>query len=93
LSARVSQCASDRNELVPDIEAISETVGCPETVLADNGYLNEDSVRQLEGDADEPKMNVLVSVHAEAKHIRRKHDFRRAQARSSNHRGSRFTKW
>jgi transposase len=76
LSARVSQCASDRNELVPDIEAIPATIGCPETVLADNGYLDEDSVRRLEGDEDEPKMNVLVSVHTEAKHIRRKHDFR-----------------
>jgi transposase len=76
LSARVSQCASDRNELVADIEAIPGSIGCPETVLADNGYLNEDSVRRLEGDADEPKMNVLVSVHAEAKQLRRKHDFR-----------------
>jgi transposase len=76
LSARVSQCASDRNELVPDVDAIPETIGCPETVLADNGYLDEGSVRRLEGDEDEPKMNVLVSVHAEAKHIRRKHDFR-----------------
>jgi len=76
LSARVSQCASDRNELVPDIEAIPETIGCPETVLADNGYLDEDSVRRLEGDGTEPKMNVLVSVHAEAKQLRRKHDFR-----------------
>ena len=76
LSARVSQCASDRNELVPDIEAIPESIGCPETVLADNGYLDEDSVRRLEGDRAEPKMNVLVSVHAEAKQLRRKHDFR-----------------
>jgi len=76
LSARVSQCASDSNELVPDIEGIPESIGCPDTVLADNDYLDEDSVRRLEGDADDPKMNVLVSVHAEAKHIRRKHDFR-----------------
>jgi len=76
LSARVSQCASDRNELVADIEAIPESIGCPETVLADNGYLNESSVRRLEGDADVPMMNVLVSVHAEAKHLRRTHDFR-----------------
>jgi len=76
LSARVSQCASDSNELVPDIEAVPESLGRPETVLADNGYLDEDSVRRLEGDADDPKMNILVSVHAEVKHICRKHDFR-----------------
>jgi len=76
LSTRVSQCASDRNELVPDIEAIPESIGCPAIVLADNGYLNESSVRRLEGDADVPKMTVLISVHAEARHIRRTHDFR-----------------
>jgi hypothetical protein len=76
LVARVSQCSVDRIELVPDIEAIPESIGCPETVLADNGYLDEDSVRWLEGDADEPKMNVLVSVHAQVEQVRRKHDFR-----------------
>jgi len=32
--------------------------------------------RILEGDEDEPKMEVLVSAHAEAKQLRRKHDFR-----------------
>ena len=39
-------------------------------------YLNEKEVRALEGDGEEPEMNVLVSVHAEAKQLRRKHDFR-----------------
>ncbi|MCY4559808.1 MAG: transposase [Chloroflexi bacterium] len=34
-SARVSQCASDRNELVADIAAIPAALGRPETVLAD----------------------------------------------------------
>jgi len=76
LSAYVSQCASDRNELVPGIAGISESVGQPKTVLADNGYLNEQQVRTLEGDDEAPKMNVLVSAHAEAKQMRRKHDFR-----------------
>jgi len=77
LSAHVSQCPSDRNELVASIEAIPQTLGAPETVLADNGYLNEDQVRTLEGDdPDTPRMNILVSVHAEAKHQCRKHDFR-----------------
>lgn len=76
LSAHVTQCASDRNELVPAIEGIPESVGTPETVLADNGYLNEKQVRHLEGDEEEPRMEVLVSAHAEAKQLRRKHDFR-----------------
>ena len=35
LSARVSQCASDRNELVADVAAIPAALGRPETVLAD----------------------------------------------------------
>ena len=61
---------------VAAIKGIPDSVGQPETVLADNGYLNEAQVRALEGDGEEPKMNVLVSVHAEAKQLRRKHDFR-----------------
>ena len=76
LSSHVTQCASDRNELVPAIEGIPESIGRPETVLADNGYCSEKQVRALEGDADQPQINVLVSVHAEAKQLRRKHDFR-----------------
>lgn len=76
LSAHVTQCASDRNELVPAIEGIPKSIGSPDTVLADNGYLNERQVRTLEGQDGPPKMNVLVSVHAEAKQLRRKHDFR-----------------
>jgi transposase len=50
LSAHVSQCASDRNELVESIQGIPPSLGQPETVLADNGYLNEEEVRALEGD-------------------------------------------
>ena len=40
VGARISQCASDRNDLVADIEAIPAVLGRPETVLADNGYAN-----------------------------------------------------
>lgn len=76
LGARVSQCASDRNELVADIEMIPAGVGPPATVLADNGYLNENAVRKLEGEEDDPRMEVLISVHAEEKQLRRRYDFR-----------------
>ena len=76
LSTHISQCASDRNELVENVIGIPASLGQPHTVLADNGYLNETQVRDLEGDEDEPAMNVLVSVHAEAKQLRRRHDFR-----------------
>lgn len=76
LSARISQCASDRNELAVMVNAIPHEAGAPATVLADNGYLNETQVRRLEGDGPLPAIEVLVSVHAEAKQLRRKHDFR-----------------
>ncbi len=73
LSARVSQCASDRNELVADIAAIPAALGRPETVLADNGYANGAEVAALEASGVE----VLVSTAAEGR--RRRHDFRPAR--------------
>lgn len=76
LSARIGQCASDRNELAATVNEIPHEAGTPTTVLADNGYLNETQVRALEGDGPVPAMEVLVSVHAEAKQLRRTHDFR-----------------
>lgn len=74
LGTRVAQICIDKNELVPDIHSIPQELGTPKTILADNGYLNQKQVRQLE--ADIPGVNVLVSAHAEAKQLRRKHDFR-----------------
>ena len=76
LSAHVSQRGTDHKELVSGIEGIPESIGKPKTVLADKGYLNELEVRTLEGDDEEPAMNVLVSVSAEAKQLNRKYDFR-----------------
>ena len=77
LSARVSQCASDRNELSRSVDAIPASLGRPTTVLATpQAWLNEAQVRALEGDGEAPAMEVLVSVHAEAKQLRRKHDLR-----------------
>ena len=73
LSARVSQCASVRNELVANIEAIPAALGRPETVLADNGYTNDEAVAAL-ADAE---IEALVSTAAEGR--RRTHDFRPAR--------------
>ncbi len=70
LGTRVSQCASDRNELVADVKAIPELVGKPSQVLADNGYANGDEVEELAGDS----IDVLVAVSGEDR--RRQHDFR-----------------
>ena len=74
VSARISQCASDRNDLVADIEAIPAAPGRPETVLADNGYANGAEVAALEASGIE----ALVSTSAEGR--RRTHDFRPVKA-------------
>ena len=70
LGARVSVCASDRNELVADVDAIPAAVGAAERVLADSGYATGSEVSQLEGRG----MEMLVATGAEGQ--RRRHDFR-----------------
>lgn len=70
LSAGVSQCASDRNELVAAVTKIPGVVGQPGTVLADNGYANGDEVEKLARRGVE----TLVATGAEGR--RRRHDFR-----------------
>ncbi len=75
LGARVSNCASDRNELVADIEAIPAELGLPETALADNGYANGDEVESLA----ETGIEALVATGAEGR--RRRYDFRPAKAK------------
>ena len=70
VGARVSTCASDRNELVADIGAIAADLGRPETVLADNGYANGAEVAALEAGGIEAP----VATAAEGR--RRRHDFR-----------------
>ncbi len=76
LGARVSQCASDRNELVADIEAIPAELGLPETALADNGYANGEEVESLA----ERGIEALVATGAQGR--RRPHDFRPAKAQA-----------
>ncbi len=74
LGARVSNCASDRNELVADIAAVPAALGRPGMVLADNGYATGDEVAALA----ESGIEALVAT-AGAGH-RRRHDFRPAKA-------------
>lgn len=73
LGARVSQCASDRGELVATIEAIPAALGRPQTTLADNGYAHGDEVERLA----ERGIEALVATGAAGK--RRRHDFRPAK--------------
>lgn len=70
LGSRVSQNASDRNELTADIDAIPEVLGQPDTVLADNGYATEDEVKTLEA----REIEVLVAPGRLAG--QRQYDFR-----------------
>jgi len=70
LGAGVSQCASDRNELLADIEAVPCAVGKPTCVLADNGFANEDEVVELE----KHEMEVLVAIAGGGR--QRRYDFR-----------------
>ena len=72
LGTRVSQCASDRRELVADVAAVPEAVGTPDEVLADNGYATEAEVKAL----TDRGMEVLVAVGGGDR--RRQHDFRPA---------------
>lgn len=76
LGKRISQCASDRNELVADIAAIPAALGQPETALADSGYANGNEVESLA----ERGIEVLVATGAEGH--RRTHDFRPAKAQA-----------
>ncbi|MGH6917640.1 MAG: transposase [Geminicoccaceae bacterium] len=74
LGARVSHCASDRNELGANIAAMPAAVGRPQTALADNGYANGAELERLAASGIE----VLVATGAEGR--RRRHDFRPARA-------------
>jgi transposase len=76
LGARVSQSATDKRELVADIDAIPKQIEGVHTVLGDNGFASEDTVRALQ----QRDIKVLVSVHSEAKQHPRKYDFRPQEA-------------
>ena len=70
LGTRVSRCASDRGELVADIDSVPAAVDTPTQVLADNGYATEAEVDALTGRG----LDVLVAVGGGDR--RRQHDFR-----------------
>ena len=76
LGARISQCASDRNELVADIKAVPAALGRPETVLADNGYAKGGEVESLA----EAGIETLVATATRGR--QRTHDFRPAKAQA-----------
>ncbi|MFB3106626.1 MAG: transposase [Pseudomonadales bacterium] len=73
LGHRVSQCASDRNELSADVSQIDPRVGQPSDVLADNGYANGDEV------ADVQAAGIEVLVATGRTDTEREYDFRPPQ--------------
>jgi transposase len=72
VASRVTNEASDANELAKDIAAIPEALGAPAIVLADKGYASEGPV----ADVQALSMAVLVPVTSESAVAPRRHDFR-----------------
>lgn len=58
LGNRISQCASDRQELVATVQAVPEQMGRIGSVLADNGYASGEQIDELE----RRHMEVLVAT-------------------------------
>jgi hypothetical protein len=74
LGSRITQCASDRNELEPNIKNLSEAVREVKCVLADSGYACETQVNALTSQTS--PIDVYVATGAESQTYKRKHDFR-----------------
>lgn len=74
LGSRITQCASDRNELEPNIKNLSEAASGVKYVLADSGYACETQVKALTSGTN--PMDVYVATGAESRIYERKHDFR-----------------
>ena len=70
LAARVTNHSCDKNELLPDIEAIPPSLGAPTHVLADTGYLNQHQAAPLEAQG----IDLYIATGKEGRC--RKYDFR-----------------
>ena len=73
LGARMSSSASDRRELVADVDAVPSSAGTVKEVLADNGYATGSEVAKLE----QRGIEVLVATTTQ---WRRRYDFRPPRA-------------
>lgn len=74
LGARVSDCASDANELEPDLQSIPPQLGVPAAALADCGYVNREAFARIGAAPAAPSL--YVSVHREDAHAERRYDYR-----------------
>ncbi len=78
LAARVSQCAADRHELEPTLEAIPAEAGTPNRVLVDSGYLNGPAWERV----SQRGVEVYGAVRAQASMEHRRYEFRDPEQRS-----------
>ena len=72
LGARVTNNASDNDELALDVAAVPPQVGTVVTALADAGYAAQSPIEAVEATGTQ----VLVSMCREPEHNHRKHDWR-----------------
>jgi len=71
LAKDVLRTPSDANQLEPAIEAVPESVGEVEAVLADGGYVNADSIERVE----KRGIRAYVAISDEEQNVRR-YDYR-----------------
>ena len=67
LSNHVANTSSDRDELVTAVENIPAQVGCPDTVLADTGYLSVEPLRRLDSAGVEPYVPIGRAENGDAR--------------------------
>lgn len=72
VASRVTNNASDADELAIDVATIPAALGKPMTVLADRGFASEKPVQAVQNQ----QISVLVPVTRETNHSGRRHDFR-----------------
>ena len=72
LGQRITQCASDRNELTADVLSIDSGIGKASCVLADSGYANGKEVKGLKEEIED--IEVLVATRRMDQE--REYDFR-----------------
>jgi len=72
LASRVTNCASDANELLPDVQAVAKTLDKPTAVLADCGYANANALK----DMDDEKIDAYVAVSRDENHTQRRYEYR-----------------
>ena len=79
LANHVTNCASDANELVPAVKAVTETLEKPSAALADSAYANAEAFSEL----DKAEIEAYVAVSRDENHTQRRYEFRPAKEAST----------